>query len=444
LKRLIPMVLVLAMAPWTATPSFAQRLDGIAAVVNEDVVLQSDVEEQLYLFLSRAQTQPDSMTVDTLRREILERLIDEKLIVSEAKRQGITLTDAEIEAQVDDAIRDVKQRLGSETAFREQLIRENTTEAALRQKYREDVERQLLAAKLVQSKLPRRRVPPAEAEAYFKANRDKFPRVPAELQLQVIQIPALPDSSAVAAGRARAMEARRRIQSGEKFAKLAAELSDDPGTAHAGGDLGYFGRGVIDLPLEDEAYSLPIGELSDPVQSAYGWHILEVLDRDTLSNMAGKDSLDERGRKVVDVHARHILFRVPIDKADAERARKLSDRVRAEAMKGVDFGILARRYSKYAGPQGEGGDIGYVSLGALQPSIRQGLDTLEIGQISEVLTNSSGFNIFKVNDRKPEREYELDEIRAELPDVVAEMQQRERYETWVKELRAKAHIEIRS
>ena len=147
---------------------------------------------------------------------------------------------------------------------------------------------------------------------------------------------------------------------------------------------------------------------------------------------------------MLEVHARHILIRVPVSDADAERAKKLAERVRGEAVKGTDFGTLVRRYSKYEGQQGEGGDLGFVSMGSLQPSIRAGLDTLEAGEISEVLVNQVGFNIFKVNDRKPEREYQLDEIKNDLPELVAQMKQRERYEAWVKTLRAKAHIEIRN
>jgi peptidyl-prolyl cis-trans isomerase SurA len=117
--------------------------------------------------------------------------------------------------------------------------------------------------------------------------------------------------------------------------------------------------------------------------------------------------------------------------------------VRGEAAKGTSFATLVHRYSKYQGQQTEDGDIGFVPLNSLQPAIRAGLDSLEVSEVSQVLVNAVGFNIFKVLDRKPEREYQLDEIRQELPDVVAQMKQRDRYDEWLKTLRAKAHIEIR-
>ena len=171
--------------------------------------------------------------------------------------------------------------------------------------------------------------------------------------------------------------------------------------------------------------------------------IVQALERDTLKNRAGRDSTDEKGHPEVEVHARHILVRVPLDEADADRARKLADKVRDQAAKGANFGDLVKRYSKYQGPASPDGDLGFVSLGTLQPQIRAGLDSVKVGGVSDVLVNSAGFNIFKVSDRKPERRYTLEEIKQELPDAVAEIKQRERYDEWIKTLRGKAHIEIR-
>lgn len=422
----------------------ADRLDGIAAVVNDDVVLQSDVEEQLYLFLMRNRVQsPDSSMVDTLRHQILDQLVNEKLIVAEAKKQGITVPEAEVNREVEKALKDAKGRLGDD-GFRQQLLKENTSEEKLRLKYQEEAKRTLLAQRVVQKQLPRKPtpVPAAEAEAYFKAHPDEFPKAPAEARLSVIQIPALPESSTVQAARAKALAARRRILAGEKFAKVAAELSDDPNSNRAGGDLGFVVRGTFEPTLEEPAFTLKTGVLSQPIRSPYGWHILEVIERDSVK-VNGKDSLDVAGKPVPEAHLRHIMVRVELSEADAERARALATRVRAEAAKGTDFATLVRRYSKYEGQAGEGGDLGFISMGSLQPNIRAGLDSVEVGHVSAVLVNPVGFNIFKVTDRKPERPYTLEEIKDELPDAVQQIQYRKRYDEWIAGLHKKSHIEIR-
>jgi peptidyl-prolyl cis-trans isomerase SurA len=438
-------LMFLGLLTLTATSAFAQRLDGIAAVVNDEVVLQSDVEEQMYLFLLRSRIDPDSSQLDTLRHEVLEQLINEKVIVAEAKRLGLSVSATEVDKQVEQAIRDAKTRMGGEAGFREQLAKENLTEDKLREKYRTDMQRELLARRLVERALPRKKVTPVEAEAYFKAHPEKFPKLPAELRLSVIQIPALPDSAVDARAKAVVVAARKRVTAGgEKFAKVAAEVSDDPRSAQNGGDLGFFTRGTLDRALEETVFALKVGEISQPVRSPFGWHVIELMERDTLKTRSGRDSLAADGRPLIEVHARHIVERVELTEADLARAKTLADRVRDEAVRGADFGTLSRKYSHYEGARDENGDVGFVSLATLQPNIRTGVEKLQVGEISQVLPNQAGLNIFKVTDRKPEREYNLDEIRDDLPEAVENIQQRERYDEWIKGLRSKAVVEIRS
>ncbi len=437
-----------APAPKAATaaphPNDDTSLDRIAAMVNDEAVLASDVEEQVYLFLQRTNARPDSLQLDTLRHQVLDQLIDEKLLLAEAKRRTVVLSDAELEKGVEQAIDDVKQRLGSDAAFQEQLGRENTTEAQLRDQYRGQMRSQLLVRKLVESQFPRRPVPQNEAETYFNAHKDKFPKVPGEVRLSVIQIPPEADSVALSAGYAKAMAARKRIVAGTPFAKVAQEASDDPGTAKSGGDLGYFAHGAMEKGVEEAAFTLKLNELSQPVRTPYGWHIVQALDRDTLKTAGGKDSLDAEGKAIPEAHARHILIRVQPTDDDVARAKALAGRVRDEARKGTNFATLVHRYSKYDGNATPEGDVGFVSLGGLQPQIRQGLDSLEVGQVSDVLPNQAGFNVFKVTDRHAEREYTVDEIRKDLPDAVAQVQFRDKYEAWLKTLRSKAQIQYRT
>jgi len=431
-----------AAAPSSPPPATPQRLDGIAAVVNNDVVLQSDVEEQLYLFLSRAQSEVDSSMVDTLRVQILNQLIDEKLIVGEAQRLGISIPDAELGRQAQEAMKETKARFETPAAFQQQLRKENMTEEKLLEKFREEARRQALVSRMVSKQSTRRQLSQVEAETYFKANKDKFPKAPAEVRLSVIQIPAAPDSAAEAQAKARAESLRKRIVGGEKFAKVAAEASDDETSGRSGGDLGYLVRGSMDPAFEKAVFSRKLNTVGELVRTVYGWHVIEVLDRDTLKTRAGRDTLDRDGKPLLEAHVRHVLVRVPLTDDDVERSRQLALSVRAQAVAGKDFGALARQYSRYAGPHDDDGDIGFLPLSTLQPNIRAGLDSVQVGGVSGVLVNPAGFNIFRVTERKAEREYALEEIKDELPDVVSEMQHREKIEVWVKGLRAKAHIQI--
>jgi len=423
-------------------PGGAQRLDGIAAVVNNEVVLQSDVEEQLYLFLMRAQTEIDSTMVDSLRAQILKQLIDEKLIVAEATRMGVVVPDAEVNRQAQDALKETKSRFDTPAAYQEQLRKENLTEEKLLDRFRDEARRGAMVSRLVSKNITRRTPTQAEAETYFKAHKEDFPKAPAEVRLSVIQIPATPDSAADAAGKSRCEALRKRIAGGEKFAKVAAEASDDETSARAGGDLGYLVRGTMDPSFETAVFSRKLNAIGEPVHTVYGWHLIEVLDRDTLKTRAGRDSVGRDSKPLLEAHVRHILIRVPLSDDDVERSRKTAASVRAQAVAGKDFGALARQYSHYSGPHDEEGDIGFLPLSTLQPNIRAGLDSVQVGGVTDVLINQAGFNIFKVTERKAEREYSLEEIKDELPNAVGEMQYRDKLETWVKGLRAKAHIQI--
>ena len=144
------------------------------------------------------------------------------------------------------------------------------------------------------------------------------------------------------------------------------------------------------------------------------------------------------------MHARHILVKVAPTDADVQRAFELAKKVRDQAAaKGADYAALVKRHSMYQGNAGPDGDVGFLSLGQLPPNIRAALDPLQVGDVSEVLTNQQGFNIFKVNERKPERAFEVAEIKEELPEAVAQAQFRVKYEAWIKTLRSKAQIEYR-
>jgi peptidyl-prolyl cis-trans isomerase SurA len=209
---------------------------------------------------------------------------------------------------------------------------------------------------------------------------------------------------------------------------VAQEVSEDPATRNSGGDLGFFGHGDVDSSFERTAFALKPGQMSDVVETSFGFHVIRVEEVDTTRH---------------EVHARHILIRVPVTPADEQRATALANKVYDEASKGMDFGALVRKYSKFRGPQDPNGDLGFVPVTAFSPDFRAALDSLEIGQVTPPLKNPQGLHIFKVLDRHGERPYELDEIRSQLPELVRQVKLTKQYDTWVAGLRTKARVEIR-
>jgi len=231
-----------------------------------------------------------------------------------------------------------------------------------------------------------------------------------------------------AGGGQRAGDGGGRIKKGGPFSRLGQEPPGDQATAGSGGDLGWFKRGQLDSVFEIAAFKVPVGQVSGVVETAFGYHLIKVEEADPAKG---------------EIHARHILFRVQPTEKDAERVRVKIEEVRTQAVKGVDFGTLARRYSKYKGPSGPDGDLGFLPVTAFTPEFRAALDTLETGQVSQALINPQGWNLFKVFDREAERAYRIDEIQQDLPDLVRQAKMKTQYEAYVADLRKKATIEYR-
>jgi peptidyl-prolyl cis-trans isomerase SurA len=328
---------------------------------------------------------------------------------------------------VEQALSDVKKRLGGETGYRAELAKEQITEADLRERYRGEIRRQMLANQLLRKQLNLKlEVSPAEAEAYLKAHPDEIPKKAPEMRVAVIQIPVEADPAAKAAAKQKAQAALARVQKGESFARVAQEVSEDPATRNSGGDLGFFKRGELDTTFEAAAFALKPGQTSGVVETFFGYHVIRVEEVDTAG-----------------VHARHILVRAEANDADERRAETLANDIHRQLVNKADFAALSAKYSKYKGQQGPGGDLGFVPLNAFTPELRMAIDSLDIGGTSRPVRTPQGYNIFKLLDRRPERPYEIAEIRDEAPDLVRQLKLRQQYETLVAGLRSKARIEVR-
>jgi len=219
----------------------------ITAIVNKEVILESDVDEQLRTAMGNLRVDPaDSVTVAKLRKDVLQQLIGGREILAEAARQNITIPKADLDQAVMQAIQNVRARLGTEQNFQRALAEEKTTEAQLRKKYEPDVRKQLLVMRLVGREVQNKTtVTDAEVKSYFTSRRDSLGKKPEELKLSAIVVGFDPDSIQVKRLRVRADSLRNLIVGkGRPFEEIARKFSDDPSGVR-GGDLGTFGRGEM-------------------------------------------------------------------------------------------------------------------------------------------------------------------------------------------------------
>lgn len=438
-RALVPPLLVAAVAAAAflgSAPGSPGAAERIAAIVNKSVILSSDVDDQTQQAAARYNVDPDdSVSMAKLRKEVLGQLVEKQVILAEATRLGITVPPKDVSTAVDQEIGQLKQRLGGDAAFQTALAQEKTTEAALRKRYEPDVKDQLVIMRTVGREVQNKvTVTDAEVRAYYQANRDSIQKKPESLKLAHILVAFEPDSQQVRKARVRADSIRTVLGKpgrAASFPDLAAQLSDDP-SGRRGGDLGTFGKGDMVPEFEEVAFQLKPMEISNPVRTRFGYHVIQVLE-----HFPATDSTEER------VHARHIMIATKPSPADEERARVRALGLRDSLAHGADFGALAKKYSADAATRDSSGNLGEVPVPSLPPNMREVLTALRDGEVSTPFKRDAGYHIFKVLGRTSETEYKFDDIKDDLKKVVMNRKLEDAYKRWYDRIKKTVNVELK-
>lgn len=433
LPRVAGGAVLLGLALVSGAGFMADAAERIAAIVNKDVILSSEVDDQTQQAAARYNVDPsDSAAMTKLRKDVLEQLVEKRVILAEASRLTVTVTSKDVSDAVDQEIAQLKDRLGGDEAFRQALQKEGTTEAELRKRYEPDVKDQLIIMRTVgrevQSKVT---ATDAEVRSYYAAHKDSLGKRPEALRLAHILIAFEPDSQQVRRARQRADSIRTVLGKGGNFESLAQKFSDDPSGQH-GGDLGTFGHGDMVAEFEEAAFSLTPMAISQPVRTRFGFHIIQVLQ-----HFPATDSTEER------VHARHIMIATKPTPDDEERARKKALAVRDSLVHGADFARMAKKYSADAATRDSAGALGEIPVPSLPPNMREVLTALGDGEISTPFKRDTGYHIFKVLGRVPESEYKFDDIKDDLKQLVLNKKTEDAYQRWLERIKKNVNIELK-
>ncbi|MFZ1080921.1 MAG: peptidylprolyl isomerase, partial [Candidatus Kryptoniota bacterium] len=223
------------------------------------------------------------------------------------------------------------------------------------------------------------------------------------------------------------------LRNGADFAEFAKKYSQDPGSASSGGDLGWANRGQFVLEFEHAVYALKPGEISDIVETQFGLHIIQLVER--------------RGDLV---HARHILIKIPHLKSDDDSVKVFLDSLRARAMRGESFATLASEYSQDQDTREIGGDLGTVTLDQLKdnPAFLDTVRNMKIGEISEpikvIFGKSYGYNIVYLRNRIPAHKVNVDQDYDRLSNMALSMKQNDAYLKWIDQLKKQIYCKILS
>jgi peptidyl-prolyl cis-trans isomerase SurA len=429
----------------TAAPSFAQDpdfgfgepadtiqvVDRVVAVVGNRPILASQVDEAV--FQRQGQTplpqSPDSIAA--LRKIVLNDLVDTELLVQAALRDTtIQLTDAEVAEAVERQYRSVRDRFSSETDFRRELQRAGfPTPEEYRRWLSDEQRRELLQNRLIEARRSAgdiAEVQPTEQElrAYYERFRTQLGQRPATVSFQQIVVSPTPTPEALERARRTADSIAVELRNGADFATAARRFSASP-EGQQGGSLGWFRRGRMVPEFEQAAFALRPGQISDPVKTSFGWHVIQV----------------ERVQPA-EVNARHVLIAPELTDADRERARLLADSLHRAILAGASFDSLQRRHHDPGQPR----EAPTVPLDNLPEPYRAPLDSALAGTLVPpfIATDPSGrigYAIVRITDRQPAGEVRFEDVRDRIRAQLAQELSIRRY---VDRLKRSAYVEVRA
>jgi len=408
-------------------------VDRVVAVVGNRPVLASQVDEEIFSRQSQGVKLPENAEgIRSVRQQIVSSIIDEELLVQQAQRDtSIKVTDEEIASGVEEQVRKVRNNFNSEVDYTAELRKAGFQTPEEYRRWLTDQQRRAAFQNRLVEKLRNegklKSVAPTEKEMkqFFEEQKASLGTRPATLSFRQIVITPIPLAAAKARTKAQADSIVLELRRGADFATAARRFSEDPGSKEQGGSLNWFRRGVMVPEFERVAFSMKPGVVSDPVESPFGYHIIQV----------------ERVQPA-EVQARHILLVPEIDSAHVAAARVRADSVQKALLAGASFDSLQRLYhDRSAERQAEN-----VPITKLPENYAKTVGDAAAGTILPVFTmpGSGGreqFVVLQVTDRRPEGEVKYEDVRDKIREQLGQQLAIRRY---LDRLRRSTYVEIRS
>ncbi|MFC6440953.1 peptidylprolyl isomerase SurA [Bowmanella sp. JS7-9] len=419
-------LLTLAMAATTFL-SLAKpvELDKIAVIVNQGVVLESQIQALVDDVKRNAEQQNQQLPSDTvLRTQAIERLILNSLQMQMAERMGIQVSDP----QLDQTISGLAQEQGISL---EQLVEALASQGISYDEYREEIRTQMITGEVRRANVRRRiYITPQEVEGLVKLISEQGDsQVEYHLGHILIGLPSQPSTEEIEAERERAGKVIELLNNGSDFAKIAV-ASSAGSKALDGGDMGWMNINEMPTLFAEAVQGKKAGDLIGPIRSGAGFHILKILD------LRGQQTVD-----VEQVNARHILIKPSVILSDKKAQDMLLD-FRAKLIAGeADFATLAKEHSEDTGSALKGGDLGWTEPKVFVPEFSKALATLDKGEYSQPVRSQFGWHLIQLLDRRMQDGSEkLKQDQAY--EMLFKRKFAEESDAWLREMRDEAYVEI--
>ena len=415
----------LALAQTRDLSTQGTLLDRIAAVVNDGVVLESEVDDQMHEVTVRLQAQNMALPADSvLRKQVLDRLILQRIELQQANHDGITISDD----QLNSALQDVATRNKIAFADLPAVLAQQGIDYA---NYRDQMRQQLTIGLLRQRDVLQRIVVTPREVDQFIAKQTKQPASNAEYNVSHILIAVPPNATPeqITQAQQRADDIYHRASKGEDFGKLAVAYSNSE-DALEGGSLGWRQGSELPTFLTSLIMGLKAGQVGAPLRTPTGIHIVKL----------NQVRSQEKKAIVAQIHVRHILLKTNALQDDATVRQRL-EQIRQRILKGESFAVAASAASQDPGSASDGGDLGWQSPDVFDPQFSAAVGKLKVGEISEPFQSHFGWHIAQLLGRRDHDETQevrrlnaMEQIRASKADEDTEL--------WLQHLRDDAYVKV--
>jgi peptidyl-prolyl cis-trans isomerase SurA len=403
-----------------------QVADSVVAVVNSDVITQRELEDRVGLITRRLQQQNAPLPPTAqLQRQVLDQMVVERIQLQKAKEDGINVDDATVNRTLE---RLAQQNQMTLDVYRARIEAQGVPWSTFTRDARTELTLSKLREKEVDSKIT---VSDAEIANYVASQRGPNAKQSSDLHLQHIMFKLPPNASQtdIAAVQAKAEAVLKEAQSGEDFAKLAKQNSQDTDAAK-GGDLGFRTQGSLPAGVVTAVSTLRPGQVVPQlIRTDGGFEIIKLVERRSGQGTAAD------APKLVQTHVRHILLRVSDGMSESAARQKL------DVVGGGDFANFARTYSQ-DGSASQGGDLGWISPGETVPEFERAMNNLKDGDVSDPVRSEYGYHLIQVlgrRDAEGSATQQLDIARQAIGQRKAE----QAYSDWLRELRDTAYVQYK-
>jgi len=409
--------------------SFAQQTEGdrILAVVGNDIILESDLQYQMSLY---ARQNKLTSIPPQVAQEIFNSMITDKIILAKADQDSIEVSEDEINKELDNRIKSLIEQVGSQSRLEEVY---EMSIVKIRLLLKEDLRKRLKTEKLKRQKFSGGlKSSDREVRAFYEQYKDSLPPAQEEFEIAHIFLDRKVSDAEKNSAKDKANQLLDSIKAGYDFSELAKKYSNDSLSAIQGGNLGYVKKGTFVKPYEEAVISMQPGEVSDLVETQFGYHIIKLIDK-----------------KADGFTSQHILVMFPkFESSDLETIKFLNDLKDNITSGKTTFEEAAKEYSQDELTKAKGGYVGFVTSEQIDSTVNNRLQQLSINDItSPIRINTGGtdygYEIIKLISKSPEHKLTIDGDYDKIKKYADQYKEGKEIEKWIEEMKKSIYVDTR-